>query len=489
MSASRYISHSARPPSDLKVLKRDLHEALVVNARRVHRHPNSKPRVYVGATGLVVMDWRLAALDSAYLPPKDLLRSALATLKATLSFSFSSPRSGSKASFLETSTGPATLILLAQLRHVVEHAERESGSAVSPGVESEAPFEKAWETCARILQHSINITSMGDPGLPSEDGCEVLYGRAGLLYALLLLRARFDVAQARLADLTDGEITTEDAEVFVAVRHLISDETIADVVDDIVKRGKIGAEEYAKGSGSKESAPELMWAWHGKRYLGAAHGMLVSCPTDVIAPHIEPILRTAEWLMEVQNPNGNWPTKAGPNHVGRPHGGEFDDELVQWCHGAPGVVILFSTILQRAEDFNLSSSFADAFQNSLRRGAELTYQRGILRKGVGLCHGVGGNVYALLRAADALGESPPRHNSPASVDWASFFGKAVHLACVATKYDRMVEDGEMTLADAPYSLYEGLAGMCCAWTEVLQRLEGRGSGGGMPGYDDLEFDN
>jgi len=216
--------------------------------------------------------------------------------------------------------------------------------------------------------------------------------------------------------------------------------------------------------------------------------MLVSCPAHVIAPYLGPILHTAEWLMNAQQPNGNWPTKASQDPTGRSHSQDSDGELVQWCHGAPGPVILFSTILQRARDFNLSTSLSNAFKDSLRRGAELTYQRGFLRKGVGLCHGVGSSVYALLRAADALGETLSEHSSSTSAGETSFFGKAVHLAWMATKYDQMVENGEMTLADAPYSLYEGLAGMCCAWAEIVQRLEIGGTGGGMPGFDDLEFE-
>ena len=57
----------------------------------------------------------------------------------------------------------------------------------------------------------------------------------------------------------------------------------------------------------------------------------------------------------------------------------------------------------------------------------------------------------------------------------------------------------MNTPDYPYSLYGGVAGMCCAWVEVLRRLDGlispsvvgglerqdRFVGYGMPAYDDF----
>ena len=121
-------------------------------------------------------------------------------------------------------------------------------------------------------------------------------------------------------------------------------------------------------------------------------------------------------------------------------------------------------------------------QGSLRRGADIIYERGLLRKGVGLCHGVGGSVYALLAASDAL-------DSPTDTP---YLKKAIHLAYLATFNDNFVAEGAMNIPDNPWSLYEGLAGMCCAWADVLARIAGPGyvkreaaSGSGMPGYDDL----
>ncbi|KAF9461551.1 hypothetical protein BDZ94DRAFT_1263373 [Collybia nuda] len=80
---------------------------------------------------------------------------------------------------------------------------------------------------------------------------------------------------------------------------------------------------------------------------------------------------------------------------------------------------------------------------------------------------------------------------------------SAHLAHLTTTHASLVARGEMGVPDRPLSLYEGLAGMCCAWALVLWRIsrqspdrpeiehedgEDKVLRGGMPGYDDLECD-
>lgn len=63
---------------------------------------------------------------------------------------------------------------------------------------------------------------------------------------------------------------------------------------------------------------------------------------------------------------------------------------VQWCHGAPGIVITIGDILP--------------WELALAAG-ELTWQAGPLRKGPGLCHGTAGNGYAFLRLHALTGDA------------------------------------------------------------------------------------
>jgi hypothetical protein len=82
----------------------------------------------------------------------------------------------------------------------------------------------------------------------------------------------------------------------------------------------------------------------------------------------------------VENGLANWQNQAGGSLVGS------DGEIrVQWCCGAPGIVIAAAPYLD--EDLLLA-------------GAELVWQAGPHReaKGPGICHGTAGNGYALLRA-------------------------------------------------------------------------------------------
>jgi lantibiotic modifying enzyme len=82
----------------------------------------------------------------------------------------------------------------------------------------------------------------------------------------------------------------------------------------------------------------------------------------------------------------NWPTAAGRDLVGA------DGEIrLQWCAGAPGVVVSAAGYLD---------------DELLLAGAELIWRAGphSLEKGAGICHGTAGNGYALLRTFERTGD-------------------------------------------------------------------------------------
>jgi hypothetical protein len=66
----------------------------------------------------------------------------------------------------------------------------------------------------------------------------------------------------------------------------------------------------------------------------------------------------------------------------------------QWCHGAPGIVISFASLMP--DDAGLTEL--------LVAGGELTWTAGPLVKGPGLCHGTAGNGYAFLKLLDRTGD-------------------------------------------------------------------------------------
>ncbi|KAF8823292.1 hypothetical protein HHX47_DHR10000082 [Lentinula edodes] len=327
------------------------------------------------------------------------------------------PKSPGKTSFLETPVGIATEVLLDIL---------EQDTASSPYKQEDIT------SCTEALRRALNVQGQEPADDDNDDGCEVLYGQAGLLYALLRLRS--SIVRANL-----------EAPIRSTLGSLTSDSSIANVVRSIIIRGRFGASHYASNVSSRSAAPALMWSWHHKRYLGAAHGVV--------------FLRC------------------------------------RWCHGASGMLILFATLIRRAvahpEVFLLSISFLSSLATAIQRGASLVYQKGLLCKGVGLCHGVAGSVYALLAASDAMGLW--KHYEHSKVH----FLRAIHLAHLATSYSQLTLAGEMTSPDKPWSLYGGVAGMCCAWAEVYDRLGTTGRNldrlefswcrlrSGMPGFDDI----
>ena len=153
--------------------------------------------------------------------------------------------------------------------------------------------------------------------------------------------------------------------------------------------------------------------------------------------------------------------------------------------------MLLSTVLRRSlsprDRLSIEHDLQEQLIESMRLGGRLVYRHGLLRKGVGICHGVAGSVYALLTVSDILDHHSANPAKPDQTPKKKYLIRAVHLAHLATSYESLTANGDMSTPDRPWSLYEGMAGMCCAWVEVLLRLEEkRGLYRGMPGYDDLD---
>jgi hypothetical protein len=110
---------------------------------------------------------------------------------------------------------------------------------------------------------------------------------------------------------------------------------------------------------------------HTERLLGPVHGLVGNVaalrePGDAAAI----LARSAVVL----GAHANWPPGLGDGKL-----------RLQWCHGAPGIVLHAADYLD---------------DELLRAGAQLVWDAGPLgdEKGAGICHGTAGNGYALLRA-------------------------------------------------------------------------------------------
>lgn len=176
---------------------------------------------------------------------------------------FHEPRHANHISYLETSIGPATLVLVRQLRlrqspESTAHKHARRGKLDSEILE-ELELQETWRGAADLIENAVELATGEEL---DDDGCDVLYGRAGLVYALLLLRSELLVTVSYLAHAgKPGD------KVVRAVEALCSDENIQALVDDIIKRGELGAARYAQELEADErgKAPPLMWKWHGSR--------------------------------------------------------------------------------------------------------------------------------------------------------------------------------------------------------------------------------
>ncbi|KAJ7405500.1 hypothetical protein WISP_139394 [Willisornis vidua] len=139
----------------------------------------------------------------------------------------------------------------------------------------------------------------------------------------------------------------------------------------------------------------LMYSYYGTEYLGAAHGlssilqMLLSYYEYLQPADQELVWQSVDFLMD-QEQNSNWPPELGETI-------ERENELVHWCHGAPGIAYLFAKAY-------LVSKKPQYLDTCIRCG-ELTWQKGLLKKGPGICHGVAGSAYVFLLLYRLTGNS------------------------------------------------------------------------------------
>lgn len=139
------------------------------------------------------------------------------------------------------------------------------------------------------------------------------------------------------------------------------------------------------------------WLWRNeifgsvRGYYGACHGVAGNAGAliegepwlgeTVVGRILERTITTLERGALRSGPYLNWPVSADPSGTRR---------LVQWCHGAAGVVTALAGARVR------DPSWRARLDTLLVGAGELVWKAGPLAKGSGLCHGTAGNGYALL---------------------------------------------------------------------------------------------
>ncbi|CAI9568609.1 unnamed protein product [Staurois parvus] len=257
---------------------------------------------------------------------------------------------------------------------------------------------------ARLLQLHRGVVST-DSELPDE----LLYGRAGYLYALIYVNSEI------------GPDTVPQA-------------TIKELVDAILESGKTLSKEEHK----TERCP-LLYQWHKKQYVGAAHGLagiyymlmqpLAKVEQETLTELVKPCI---DYVRHKKFRSGNYPSSLSNE----------TDRLVHWCHGAPGVIHM---LIQAHKLFKDEKYLKDAMESS-----DVIWQRGLLRKGYGICHGTSGNGYAFLSLYHHTQDRKYLYRACKFAEWCLDYGKH---GC--------------RIPDRPYSLFEGMAGAIHFLSDVL----------------------
>jgi hypothetical protein len=311
-------------------------------------------------------------------------------------------------------------------------------------------------------------------------GDELIFGRAGLLWALLTLKKHM----TRASEVLTTHIST-------------ALQSIPKLVDAIIAGGKQGSQDFIKLHGLENALP-LMWQWMDGYYaLGAMHGatgiltMLLSC--DLSDEQEQDIADTVTGLCRICIDNkGHFPMSI-PDRL---DASTRPSPLVQLCHGPPGLLVLLGVIYEK-------SSFVERFWRpewdlATRLGTEKIWEEGLLSKGGNVCHGLTGNAWSLLplhsiyeyhggslQAAkdrktaelEKSGYTIDAEKDTLNGDY--FLSRALPFMMLARESPPYSQEIDIRTTfdfrppDRPYSFGEGLAGQISAWAETCAVLKAR----------------
>ncbi|XP_051127483.1 lanC-like protein GCL1 [Andrographis paniculata] len=255
------------------------------------------------------------------------------------------------------------------------------------------------------------------PSGPEEGGFgmsyDLLYGRAGFLWAALFINKHLQV-------------------------QAIPNDLLMPIVEAVLAGGRAGAPD--------NTACPHMYRWHGTRYWGAAHGLagvihvllhFPLCETDT-----DDVKATLRYMMRNRFAHtGNYPVSEGNPR----------DTLVQWSHGATGIAL---TLCKAAEVLVPNER---EFRSAAIEAGEVVWRRGMGKK-MGLADGIAGNAFAFLSLLRLTGEAVYEERAKT---FSSYL------------YDTVRKSGAGNGTNHSFSLFEGLAGASCLWFDLVRPQESR----------------
>ena len=301
---------------------------------------------------------------------------------------------------------------------------------------------------------------------------ELLYGTSGYLYSLLFLKKYLSYQYNKNNSNVDDKNKIK-----------ILDETIIDIFNLLINSGVKSMQKYKWDKC-------LLFPFHvsgnkpPKFYLGAAHGLIGSLymllSTVKFYPELlkqqitlnnnktfinDILLQSVKYVQSLQiKSTGNFPSDMEGNDSG---------DKVHFCHGCIGAIYLFLL----AEEFFPNNGFKET---ALLTNSCL-WERGLLYKGNGVCHGMSGVIYGLIKLYKYTKNE-------------LYLKEAVGI-CYGTfdpviqKFVREYSDPQRKckgIPDTPYSLMEGEGGCLVMYYDLMSILSNKNNSdfiGVFPGYE------
>ncbi|CAG9313729.1 unnamed protein product [Blepharisma stoltei] len=268
-----------------------------------------------------------------------------------------------------------------------------------------------------------------DENLIPESENELLNGLAGYIYSIIFIIDRWSDVPLR--------------EDLIALLNR--------TVDELVRRGN----NYGM----------LKYEWpigRGKYYLGGAHGsigviMMLLQSRKYLQNHYDHVIRdTLRYLLSLRFPSGNFPSSEGKTR----------DDLVHFCHGATGAVPMLCQAFLAFQDQN--------YLDAAIRAGNVIWERGLIKKGKGVCHGISGNGYAFLSLYKATLDNLWLYRAQCFAD------KMLNDQNLNREIENYEDSQRLVtgMPDRPFSLMEGLAGNILFYLDLLNPQEAK-----FPAYE------
>ena len=298
---------------------------------------------------------------------------------------------------------------------------------------------------------------------------ELLYGTSGYLYSLLFLK-KYLLSQKK-----NNIIDKSDLDKL--------NKTIIDIFHILLNSGIKSMDKF----GWKKS---LLYPWpmNGSRtpkfYLGAAHGLIgalyMLLSTIKFFPELlkedykensnkiltkEILFKSIKYVQSLQiKSTGNFPSDVEGNDSG---------DKVHFCHGCIGAVYLFLL----AEEFYPNNGFKE----TALLCNNCMWNRGLLYKGNGVCHGMSGIIYGLIKLYK-YSKDDLYLKEAIGICYGTFDPQVQNLVKEFVDPQRKCKG----IPDTPYSLMEGEGGCLVMYYDLISLLLKKSDSefiGIFPGYE------